>query len=355
MRLLITGSCGFVGSTLARCLCEATPGIEIWGIDNFMREGSRSNEPVLRELGVRQLEGDIRNARDLARVPPVDWVIDCAANPSVMAGVDGNSDSFELMDHNLIGTLRLLEFCKQHRSGFILVSTSRVYSIAALAAIPVECRNGAYVPTRFDPQRGLTEHGISERFPSDPPASLYGISKRCSELLALEYSEAFNFPVWINRCGVLAGPGQFGRPDQGIFSYWIRAWRERRPLRYIGFDGLGSQVRDCLDPRDLIGLLVQQLRGGRPKQVDQLDHRICNFSGGMQSAMSLRQLSEWCEGRFGVHDVALEPKPRPYDLPWIVLDSRRASSMWGWRPTRTTREICGDIADSLVREMAVRP
>jgi CDP-paratose 2-epimerase len=173
------------------------------------------------------------------------------------------------------------------------------------------------------------------------------MSKRCSELLALEYAEAFGFPVWINRCGVLAGPGQFGRPDQGIFSYWIRSWRERRPLRYIGFDGLGSQVRDCLDPRDLVELIARQMRGETPNSFGGMDHRICNFSGGRSSAVSLNQLSAWCSRRFGPHEVSSEPRPRPYDLPWIVLDSRRAEALWGWRPKRTTDQICSDIADAL--------
>ena len=57
--------------------------------------------------------------------------------------------------------------------------------------------------------------------------------------MALEYAAAFGFPLWIDRCGVIAGPGQFGRIDQGIFSYWIYQWQRGKPLSYIGFGGKG--------------------------------------------------------------------------------------------------------------------
>jgi CDP-paratose 2-epimerase len=347
MRVLVTGSCGFVGSTLIRGMAAALPGLAVWGIDNFMREGSRGNIEPLSRLGVRQIEGDIRFPKDLAQVGDVDWVVDCAANPSVLAGVDGSSSSFDLMDHNLVGTIRMLEFCRERGAGFILMSTSRVYSIAPLAELPVRSVDGAYVPQSWRPEIGLGERGISERFPTDPPASLYGMSKRCSELLALEYADAFGFPVWLNRCGVLAGAGQFGKADQGIFSFWIRSWARRQPLKYIGFDGQGSQVRDCLHPSDLVDLVLRQMRGDSPKDPkDGIDGRICNFSGGMTNAMSLGQLSRWCEERFGAHAVASDPNPRPFDLPWVVLDSARAEHMWGWRPTTRLADILEEIAGS---------
>ena len=290
MKILLTGACGFVGSTLARELPKHLQGIEIWGLDNFLREGSRSNLQSLLAQGIKVAEGDIRRPADLAKIPKVDWVIDCAAEPSVLAGTGTGMTSFDLLDHNLIGTIRMLEFCKQHGAGFILMSTSRVYSIPPLSSLPVKSTQGAYLPTSFLPEMGLSEDGIAERFPATPPSSLYGTSKRCSELLALEYADAFGFPVWINRCGVLAGKGQFGKADQGIFSFWIRSWRERKPLKYIGFDGQGSQVRDCLHPLDLIPVLLAQLEGKKPKDPgDGLDLRISNFGGGRANSCSLRQ------------------------------------------------------------------
>jgi len=346
VKILITGACGFVGSCMARELPSVLPGIEIWGLDNFLREGSRANLPLLKNLGIKMVEGDIRRPSDLAQIPKVDWVIDCAAEPSVLAGTSGKMSSMDLLDHNLIGTIQMLEFCKQHSAGFILMSTSRVYSIPPLASLAVESIQGAYLPKSFRPEIGLTEKGISEIFPTIPPASLYGTSKRCSELLALEYAEAFGFPVWINRCGVLAGAGQFGRADQGIFSFWIQSWKNKKPLRYIGFDGRGSQVRDCLHPRDLLPLLQKQLQGDKPSDSrDGIDVRVCNFSGGTKNSCSLAQLSEWCRARFGPHEVASDPQPRPYDLPWVVLDSTRAAQLWNWHPETSLEKILAEISD----------
>src|SRR5205807_3152836 len=143
---------------------------------------------------------------------------------------------------------------------------------------------------------GLSSRGISEGFSTEPPLSLYGAAKRASEQLALEYGASFRFPVFINRCGVLAGAGQFGKADQGIFSFWIHSYRWRKPLKYIGFDGKGRQVRDCLHPRDLVPLLLKQMGGGKGPVV-------CNFGGGIKSSMSLRQLSAWCSERLGPHKV----------------------------------------------------
>lgn len=340
MRILITGACGFVGSTLARALAQAGAGHQLHGLDNFIRPGSESNRSGLKALGVKLHHGDIRAASDLESLPPVDFVIDAAANPSVLAGVDGKTSSRQLVEHNLTGTVNMLEFCKQHKAGFILLSTSRVYSIPPLAELPVIVANGAFQPGGGALPAGLSASGVTEAFATTAPVSLYGATKLASEALALEYGATFNLPVFVNRCGVLAGPGQFGRADQGIFSYWLNSYLRRRPLRYIGFDGQGHQVRDCLHPRDLLPLLEQQMNAGAIPS----DHRLINCSGGAPSALSLRQLSAWCEQRFGPHSVGSDPQPRPFDIPWMVLDSAKAERIWGWRPATPVRSILDEIA-----------
>jgi CDP-paratose 2-epimerase len=351
MRLLVTGACGFVVSCLIRGLLEAMQGLTVTGLDNFIREGSRRNVEPLNRLSVKVIEGDIRNEADLDAAGPADWVLDCAAEPSVLAGVGGATSSFGVMDHNLIGTLRVLEYCKKHSAGLVLLSTSRVYSIAPLAALTVESSGGAFRLSAgaCSGMRGISGEGIAESFPTDPPLSLYGTSKRCAELVALEYADAFGFPLWINRCGVLAGAGQFGKADQGIFSFWIRSWRERSPLSYIGFDGKGSQVRDCLHPRDLVPALVRQFAAStrRPNSDEfGIDPRICNFSGGIERACSLAQLSTWCRDRFGDHTVTSQPQPRPYDLPWVVLNASRAATSWDWKAQTPLADVFEEIAGS---------
>jgi CDP-paratose 2-epimerase len=344
MKILITGICGFAGCTLATWLLEereASAGpLQIIGIDNFSRAGSETNRAALTARGVRVLHGDLRCPDDLAQVPGCDWVIDAAANPSVLAGIDGRSSSKQVFDHNLSSTIHLLEFCKTHKAGFALLSTSRVYSINALAALPMVHSEGRFVlDHRARLPAGVSALGVDETFSTAPPISLYGVSKLASELLALEYGETFNFPVWINRCGVLAGAGQFGRADQGIFSFWINSYLRRKPLKYIGFGGHGWQARDALHPRDLIPLLSKQFAfSGSPPS------RVFNLGGGPQNTMSLLQLSQWCADRFGPHPVAADDRPRPFDIPWMVMDYRRAQQFWDWRPSHSIENILEEIA-----------
>ncbi|MEW6303183.1 MAG: NAD-dependent epimerase/dehydratase family protein [Verrucomicrobiota bacterium] len=337
MKLLITGACGFVGHLLANGFRES--GHEVSGIDNLSREGSEANRASLRRLGVKFFHGDLRQPSDVAALPAADWVIDAAANPSVLAGLSGATASRQVVEHNLLGTVNLLEYCKQHGAGFILLSTSRVYSLAALAELKLQTRGNAFHLAKGRQPHGVTRAGVAETFSTAAPISLYGATKLASETLALEYGSAFGFPVWINRCGVLAGAGQFGKADQGIFTFWINSWLRHRPLKYIGFGGHGHQVRDALHPRDLLPLLAQQM-----KKPSAPHPRIVNVSGGLKQSMSLAQLSDWCTARFGKRTIASEPATRPFDVPWLVLDSGVAERAWNWRPQTGLEEILDEIA-----------
>jgi CDP-paratose 2-epimerase len=340
MKILISGVCGFVGSTLAEALHDDDSTNEIVGFDNLSRAGSHLNLDRLRKRGVTVSYADVRSQSDIDGLPAVDWIIDAAANPSVLAGIDGTTSSRQLVEHNLYGTVNLLELAKRHRAGFVLLSTSRVYSVRALSEIPVAAKGESFRPSGGALPIGASHEGIAENFSVEPPLSLYGASKLASECLALEYGEAFDFPVWINRCGVLAGAGQFGHAEQGIFSYWINAYLRRRTLRYMGFDGAGRQCRDCFHPRDLVPLLKKQFATRKSAQP-----RIVNLGGGAKNAMSLAELSRWCAARFGEHEVASDSKPRPFDVPWLVMDSRLARQTWDWQPAIGLEEILQEIAN----------
>jgi CDP-paratose 2-epimerase len=340
MKVLITGICGFVGSELARWIKEAYPSSEVFGVDNLMRPGSEGNRR-LRNFGIQVIHGDTRCVSDMEGLPSADWVVDAAANPSVLAGIDKLSSTRQLVEHNLFGTVNALEYCRRHGAGFVLLSTSRVYAIRPLSELPLEIEGNRFTPRFSEIQfPGISPRGIAEAFSTDAPVSLYGATKLASEALALEYGDAFGFPVWVNRCGVLAGAGQFGNAEQGIFSFWLHAWRAKKSLRYIGFGGKGHQVRDAFHPDDLADLVVRQIKSSGTDRP-----RVCNVAGGIKNSMSLFELSDWCADRFGPHDVIAHLKQRPFDIPWMVVDGTLASELWGWKPDRSLSSILTEIAD----------
>lgn len=358
MRYLVTGGCGFVGAAICRALVEAVAGAEVTVVDNQRRRGSEHNRPLLERLGVRVAHGDVRLPGDIDDLGRFDWVIDAAAEPSVLAGTGtagGGTSRRQLVEHNLLGTCHLLESAARWGAGVVMLSTSRVYAIEPLAALPLveaEARipGTEVVAAAFRPDAGVPlpagagPRGITEAFSTRAPVSLYGATKLASETLATEYCHAVGTPLVIDRCGVMAGAAQFGRADQGIFSWWIHAWAARRRLAYIGFGGRGLQVRDCLHPLDLADLLLRQMRavrGGRPELV--------NVSGGVDSATSLAQLSAWCADRFGPGEVAAAPEGRPYDLAWVVLDHAEATHRHGWKPARNAAAIFTEIAEHAER------
>jgi CDP-paratose 2-epimerase len=297
------------------------------------------NRSLLRSRGVQFIHGDVRMRSDWEAAPACDWVIEAAANPSVLAGVDGRSSPRQLAEHNLAGTLNALEYCRERKAGFVLLSSSRVYSVRDLAGLPMGESNGAFVP-RLErvPVKGVSAAGVAECFSIKPPISLYGATKLASEIMSIEYGATFGFPVWVDRCGVLAGAGQFGTAEQGIFSYWLHAHAARLRLRYIGFGGKGNQVRDAFHPDDLADCIRLQMRRDPPADP------IYNLGGGSHNAMSLAQLTAWCDARFGKHEPEADPKPRPFDIPWLVMDFGRAARELQWAPRRSLASILDEIA-----------
>jgi CDP-paratose 2-epimerase len=305
-----------------------------------MRRGSETNVAPLKKAGVALHHGDVRNPEDLDDLPRCDWVIDCAANPSVLAGVGGGTR--QLVAHNLGGTLNLLEKCRRDGAGFLMLSSSRVYSIDQLNAIPLATGE---TRVRVDESRpmppGASAEGVSERFPTTAPVSLYGATKLASEVMALEYGAAFDLPVWIDRCGVIAGPGQFGRIDQGVFSFWVYQWLRGRPLAYIGYGGAGVQVRDLIAPRDLASLVDKQLAAPGASAP-----RVANVGGGPARSMSLAELSAFCAAHVGPAPALKRvAETRRYDIPYFVTDARVAQAAWDWAPVEPLEETLGAICD----------
>jgi CDP-paratose 2-epimerase len=332
VKVLITGVCGYVGSRIAARLAEASRGLEVFGVDNLSRRGSETNLPFLEQRGVRFFHGDVRLAEDLDALPQADWVVDCAANPSVMAGMaPGTATPQQLTAINLGGTLNLLEYCRRRSSGLVLLSTSRVYSGPALNDIPFKKTATRFTPAGRGLPPGFTARGVAESFSTAAPLSLYGATKLASEVMAQEYACSFNFPLWINRSGVIGGPGQFGKADQGIFSYWACAYALGRRPKFIGYGGRGLQVRDWVSAEEVAELVLMQLKSPSAKAP-----RTINIGGGLESSMSLRELDDFCRDFFrAAGKTEGVAATRPNDLPYYVTDASLARRHWGWSPSES--------------------
>jgi len=304
-------------------------------MDNFYRRGSELNEPRLLAAGVRVHRGDVR---DPASFPegPFDFLIECSAEPSVLAGQDGAPDY--LFQTNLVGAYNCLEVARRHNAGFLFLSTSRVYPIAALESQPWREEATRFVWTD-EGLSGISSRGVTEELDLRGARSLYGFTKLAAEQLIEEYRQTYGLRTVVNRCGVIAGPWQFGKVDQGVVALWVMAHHFQSKLSYIGYGGTGKQVRDALHISDLCDLTVEQLRA-----FDQWDGWLGNVAGGLENSVSLQELTGLCEEVTG-HEIPITSvvENRPSDLRVFIGDCSRLFARTGWRPRRGVREIVADI------------
>jgi CDP-paratose 2-epimerase len=337
MRLLITGGAGFVGSSLALAFRRDHPAGRIIAFDNLRRRGSELTLPRLRAAGIEFVHGDVRNPADLAAVGPFDVLVECAAEPSVHAGYGEGPDY--VVGTNLVGTFHCLEAARRSNALVLFLSTSRVYPIAGLRALPVEP-----VSWRLDLPPGAegpgwSAAGVTTEFPMAGSRSLYGASKLASEHLAEEYAALYGLGVVVNRCGVLAGPGQMGKVDQGFVALWCARHLFGGTLAYSGFGGEGRQVRDVLHVADLYALLARQLASLRPGS-----YSLFNAGGGAGNAVSLAELTALCAAR-GDCPLAIggQPETRAADIPWYVTDNAAVTAATGWAPRIGLADLVDDV------------
>jgi CDP-paratose 2-epimerase len=345
LRILITGGAGFVGSSLALMLAGAG-GSTVTSFDNLRRRGSELALPRLRAGGVAFVHGDIRNAEDFDNLPAANVLIQCAAEPSVHAGYDRGARY--VVNTNFVGTLNCLEYARRHRAAVIFLSTSRVYSIAALRALPLTRKGKRLALPSGQHGYGWSERGISEDFPTTGARSLYGASKLSSELLIEEYGAAHDLKAIINRCGVLTGPWQMGKVDQGFFVLWAARHLYGGSLGYTGFGARGYQVRDVLHVADLYELIRRQIG-----TFDRHCGKTYNVGGGHELSISLAELTEQCAARTGRHiDLTSDPATGPVDIPFYVTDATCVREATGWSPTRSVGMILDEVLEWLTDQRA---
>ena len=336
MKILVTGGAGFVGSHMALSLKQTFGVCEVLALDNLKRRGSELNLPQLHEADILFVHGDVRNPADL-QLSGIDWIIECSAEPSVLAGRGGDTDY--LVHTNLLGTYNCLELARRCRAGMIFISTSRVYPVSPISQLPFKEDNTRFVLEPGFSAKGVTSAGISEEFSLDGARTLYGTTKLASELLVQEYGETFSLPMVVNRCGVLTGPWQMGKIDQGVIVLWLARHFFGGELKYIGYKGSGKQVRDLLNVADLADLVILQMMN-----IDQHRGQTYNVGGGTENSVSLVELTKMCQELTNRKiPVNTEPMNREGDLPWFVTDTSKIRGASGWKPKRSVKRTLQEI------------
>ena len=318
MKILITGGCGFVGSNLAIYFKDNNVGTRINSLDNLSRKGTLLNFNRLKKKKIKNFKIDISNNKALQNLPRYDLVIDCCAEASVETSKKNVDVVFNT---NLLGTFNILKKCKKDKSNLIFLSSSRVYSIKKLRELK---KNKSLIDEKFD---------------TSGPKSIYGFCKYSSEHLIREFSFMYKIKHIINRFGVISGPWQFGKQDQGFVSRWVWKHMNKKKFYYIGFKGKGSQIRDVIHISDVCKLIALQI-----KKINNIYNFTINVGGGKENAISLKNLTKVCQ-KITLNKVKIFSKKNTseYDIPYYVTDNSKVHKMYKWKPKKKIFHIIQDI------------
>lgn len=334
--LLITGGAGFIGSNLAVFLKAKLKDYHIICLDNLARRGSELNVARLQDHNIEFIKADIRNKAQLLSLQNIHVILECCAEPAVLASY---TDPVYTIDTNLIGTAHCLELARRDQSQVIFLSSSRVYPIEPVNNILFE-----ELSTRFDwgekvRGQGYSHEGIGVDFPLSGVRSLYGASKLCSEHICLEYFDMFGLKGVVNRLGVIAGPWQMGKIDQGIVGFWVAQHKFNNKLGYIGYGGSGKQLRDVIHVDDVCEIILYQI-----ENMDKVSGKIYNIGGGRKNSFSLLELTGMVQQITGkkttIEKVAQE---RKNDMRIYIADNAYITKDLGWAPRRNLEDIISDI------------
>ena len=324
MNILVTGGCGFVGANI--CLALKKKFNKVFSLDNLSRKSSTLNFKILKKKGIKNFKIDIFNEREIQKLKKFDLIIDCCAEAAVEVS---KKDLDRVFNTNLVGTFNLLKKAKKDKSKIIFISSSRVNSIKEINNI---------IGKKTLKKNVKINKKINENFDTLKPKSLYGFTKLASELLIEEFSYAFGLKYIINRCGVISGPMQFGKQDQGFVSLWVWKHILNKNLKYIGFGGHGNQVRDVLHVDDLVNLINLQI-----KKLNSIYNKKICVGGSKKSNTSLKNLTSICQKITGNKLKYTKVKNTSiYDIPYFITDNTLANKIYKWQPKKNIIDIVRD-------------
>jgi CDP-paratose 2-epimerase len=349
-KVLVTGSCGLIGSEVARFFSRQ--GFQIYGIDDnhrsvfFGPEGDTSwvLEHLRQEIpNYKHSALDIRDREGvlalLDEIRP-DLIIHTAAQPSHDRAAAIPFLDFEV---NALGTLHLLEAARRScpESPFIHMSTNKVYGDRPNGIALQE------LATRFDYDDPAFADGIAESFSIDQSKhSLFGASKVASDIMVQEYGRYFNMPTCCLRGGCLTGPNHSGVELHGFLSYLIKCNVEGRDYKVYGYKG--KQVRDNIHSQDVARFMFEFWKAPRAAEV-------YNLGGGKGNACSILeafQMAEQVTGRPMSYRYVDEN--RIGDHICYYSDLRKMKTHYpAWDITKTLPRIVEEIAASWMDRRAV--
>lgn len=337
MKILVTGGAGFVGSSLCLRIKEKYPSYRVVAFDNLKRRGSEMNLLEFKQSNIEFVHGDIRNEEDLSDLDGFDVLVEASAEPSVLAGLD-SSPSY-VINNNLYGSINCFNACLRHKAKLIFLSTSRVYPIERIENASFKEEETRFSFSESQKETGISHLGISEDLNLQGARSFYGTTKLSSELFLQEYSSFYGLPTAITRFGVIAGPRQMGKTDQGVVTLWMARHYWKKPLKYIGYGGTGKQVRDILHIDDAVDLIDLQIH-----QTEKFQGRVLNAGGGLQGSASLREMTSLCNKITGnTIEIGSDPVNRPADLRSYISDNSRIQAELGWSPKKDVERVFNDV------------
>lgn len=280
MRILVTGSCGLVGSEAVKFFTEK--GFDVTGVDNNMRSyffGTPKKTP--------QVTLDLRNQTDvydLIQRGNFDAIIHTAAQPSHDWA---KNDPLMDFDVNARATLLLLEACRQYSPNTIFVhcSTDKVYG---------ENMQGEKLS---DESLGLDFAG---------KRSLFGCSKTAADIYVQEYGNYFGMKTVCFRAGCITGRNHEGAEYHGFLAYVAKCVREGK--EYTIFN---DAVRDQIHAYDLLTAMWEFIQN--PKSG-----AVYNIGGGLERAVSVNGALAMCiqetDNDLKIHTGEKRLGDRDYDV-----------------------------------------
>jgi UDP-glucose 4-epimerase len=300
---LITGGCGFIGTSLIVKLLQINPGISIRVIDNFTtgtpndlagitHYSQHLPQDCQNKQGVVLIEGDIRDAETVKQCSEaVDCIVHLAANTGVAPSVDNPRLDMEC---NVMGTLNMLEAARLNGVKKFIFASS-----------------GA--------PAGEVEPPIHEELPPHP-VSPYGASKLAGEGYCSAYYRTFGIGTVCLRFGNVYGPRS--KKKSSVVAKFIRqALKGEACVIY----GDGQQTRDFLYIDDLVRAVILCIE----KDVDGETFQIA--SGMERTVGEVADLLADALARRGVKMHIEHGSPRIGDVKRNFADTSKATRMLGWQ------------------------